>query len=195
MENKLYKWKVTYTWQCRMSMAKSQGWDANLLSHSVEFKHKTIFSLSFAFNLDLFKCLEVYPKPIANDFPPRLHPFAQQAWLPLLREDLAGPVSSFTSTTSFLILDEDSHCPARPVSLTGSCVIMEKSLFISDGVRPEVQFGLVGRVEGPAWGSGTGRQRPRCSEHALLILQEGSMRFKICVCQKLPVQTKANPDM
>lgn len=128
-------------------------------------------------------------------FPLRLHHFAQQAWLPVLREDLASPVSSLTSTILFLMLGADSHCPARPVSLTGSCVIMEKSLCISGGVSPRVHFGSVGSVEGAAQGTGTGRQRPWCSEHALLMLQEDSVRFKICFCQKLPVQTKANPVM
>lgn len=70
-EIKLYKWKVTYTWRCRMSMAVSQGWDANLLSHSLEFNHKAIFSLAFVFNLHKFKCLDVYPKPIRSVLPPQ----------------------------------------------------------------------------------------------------------------------------
>lgn len=95
--------------------------DANPLSHRLEFNHKTIFSLVFVFNLDIFKCLAAYPKPIRSDLPPQTNipfPFAQQAWLPLLRADLASSVSTLTSTISFLMLGEDSHCPARPVSLT-----------------------------------------------------------------------------
>lgn len=93
-------------------MATSQGWDANLLSHSLKFNHKAIFSLAFVFHLDKFKRQDVYPKPIRVFFPLRLHPFAQQAWLPLQREDLASCVSSLTSTMSFLIPGEDSGCPA-----------------------------------------------------------------------------------
>lgn len=54
-----------------MSMAASQGWDANLLCHSLEFNHRTIFSLALVLNLDKFKGLDVYPKPIRSVLPPQ----------------------------------------------------------------------------------------------------------------------------
>ena len=169
-------------------MATSQGWDANLLSHSLEFDHKTVFSLAFVFNLDMYSNVWMFIQSLSRViFPFRLHPFAQQASLPFLREELASPVSSHTHD---LLLDIQQRVslppfkPARPDCLTGSCMIIEKSLGILDHISPEVHFGLVGRVKGTARGTGTGRCRPRCLEHALLVLQEGSVRFKnLCLSE------------
>lgn len=178
-----------------MSMAVSQRWDANLLSHSLEFNHKTIFSLAFVFNLDIIKCLDVYPKPIKSDLSPQT--------TSLCTTGLAPPPEGRPSKSCLFShihhLISNAWCrlslPCQACLPHRFLCDMEKSLCISGGVSPRVHFGSVGSVEGAAQGTGTGRQRPWCSEHALLMLQEGSVRFKICFCQKLPVQTKANPVM
>lgn len=114
-------------------------------------------------------------------FPVRWHPFAQQALLPFLREELASPVSSHTHN---LLLDIQWRVllppfkPAGPDCLTSSCVRIEKTLCVLDPVSPKVHFRLVGRVKGTARGTGMGRRGPQCLERVLLMLQEGSVRFK-----------------
>lgn len=116
-------------------------------------------------------------------FPLRLHHFAQQAWLPLLREDLASPVSSLTSTISFLMLGADSHYPARPVSLTGSCVIWRNHFAFRVVSAPGCISGQLGASRGQLRalaraGRDPGVQNMLCScyKKALWDLKSASVR-------------------
>lgn len=83
----------------------------------VEFSHKTIFSLASVFNLDMYSniwmCIQSLSRVI---FPSRLHPFAQQAWLPFLREELPSPIPSHTH--SFLLIFSKESC-CTPLNLPG----------------------------------------------------------------------------
>lgn len=162
-------------WQCRMSVAASQGWDTNLLSHSLEFNHKTIFPLAFVFNLDIFKHLDVYPKPIRSDLPPQTTSLCKSCLPSRMHHLIFNPCWRLS-------------LPCQACLSRRFLQMMEKSLCTLDSVSTQVHLGS-------ARGTGTGRHRPQCSERALLMVQEGSVRVKICVCQKLPVQTKANPVM
>lgn len=154
-------------------MAMSQRWDANLLSHSLEFNHKTIFSLAFVFNLDKHSNVWMFMRSLSGViFPFRLRPFAQQTWLPFLREELASSVSSHAHD---LLLDIQQRVslpplkPARPDYLTGSCVTIEKSLCILDHGSHQGAFQVSWEGQGDtlralAWaGAGPGVRNTLCS--------------------------------
>lgn len=52
-------------WPYRKPREKRQGWNVNLLRHSLEFDHKTIFFLAFLFNLDVYSSIWMFIRSLS----------------------------------------------------------------------------------------------------------------------------------
>jgi len=147
-------------WPCRNFVAKSQGWDANLLSHSLEINHKTFFSLAFVFHLDKYSNVWMFIQNLSSDLPLQTTPLCTTDLATFLREGLQSLVSSHTHDSLLDIQQRVSlppFKPSRPNCLTGSCVIIENPLGIMGHISPKVHFGLVGRVKETRMGNWHGQ--------------------------------------
>lgn len=150
-------------WQCRMSVAASQGWDTNLLSHSLEFNHKTIFPLAFVFNLDIFKHLDVYPKPIRSDLPPQTTSLCKSCLPSRMHHLIFNPCWRLS-------------LPCQACLSRRFLQMMEKSLCTLDSVSTQVHLGSA-RGTGTA-GTDPSAQNVLCSWYKKALSESKSVSVR-----------------